>query len=287
MNIELVTSREYKVMLKPGMFAVKRQNVVDRCNDFWSDFSKSISDSVVKVSGKFDEIKHERRISFLDTPDKLLRKNSYVFRIRRENDSQADESEVTLKFRSPDRYISQDRDLAGVKKRTNKLKFEEDIKSLGEVSPFYTLYSYSSKQDKVPLVKLKKLKDITKIYPFLKDKLWLDNRSSKLETVGEFQAAETVIAGPKFRIAENPKIDCEYACILWREPDTDEEQPLVAEFSFRYGSRHGIYSQAEAIRAYRAFVSLTRNLSGWVAGESPTKTAYAYMQLSKRPKNKP
>src|SRR5207249_902896 len=106
---------------------------------FWSSFSNSIESIAIGVDGSLTAIEKQKTVSFYDTGGRHLHSNNYLFRERVDVD--AEEREVTLKFRHPDRYVSQDRDMAAARPEVGVTKFEEDIKL-----PFTTLYSFSTTQ---------------------------------------------------------------------------------------------------------------------------------------------
>jgi hypothetical protein len=62
-----------------------------------------------------------------NTKDLLLHAKDYIFHERKSLTDGG--QEVTLKFRHPDRYVSQDRGMKPKISRNKKVKFEEDIKA--------------------------------------------------------------------------------------------------------------------------------------------------------------
>ncbi len=126
-------------MLSPRRFTGDEQQILAKAGVFWNDFRQAIQPFTKDTIGELDAIVHRRTIRFYDTSNYQLRLNDYVFRERR--DIQTGEREITLKFRHPDRYISQDRNMDTRKIDRGKTKFEEDIKP-----PFLKLYSFSTKQ---------------------------------------------------------------------------------------------------------------------------------------------
>ena len=115
--------------------------------------------------------------------DNCLWKNDYVFRERVDMGSEI--REVTLKFRHPDRYISEDRDMSAAKSGKGKMKFEEDIKL-----PFFTLYSLSTKQTIGYNTNINKLNDIGELYLGLKKRIKAYHENEAINVVGRLNAKE-------------------------------------------------------------------------------------------------
>ena len=134
-----IVSREYKVMLQAATFAGSRKQLIATARRLWDDFSRAIGPVVVAAGGTLETIEKERLIVFLDSDAQHLRAGGYIFRVRRPLESK--QPEVTLKFRHPDRYVAESRQMKSRRIQT-ETKFEEDIKA-----PFVSLYSFSSSGD--------------------------------------------------------------------------------------------------------------------------------------------
>src|SRR5262245_54517479 len=114
-----VISREYKVMLKSKRFIGPRSSLVERAESFWKEFKGAVKSVVLDTGGKLHKLE-QRTIRFYDTPARHLYEKDYIFRERIESDS--GEREVTLKFRHPDRYVSEDRDMTALTRRANEIR---------------------------------------------------------------------------------------------------------------------------------------------------------------------
>ena len=264
-----VVSREYKVMLKKERFVGLQIDLLERAIDFWDVFKNSIQDIVFDTDGSLNKIEKQRAIRFYDSADRFLRENNYVFRER--VDLSTRKREVTLKFRHPDRYISQDRDMAAADVENGKTKFEEDIKL-----PFIKLYSFSTKQPISDGNSLNKLNDPGELYPDLKKQLKSYRDNELIDIVGDFTAREVVITGADFQIRKSPKVEAECALIAWYDEAGEEDRPVVVEFSFKYENEREEFDGEAAQRAYDVFGRLKDMLAEWVNSEGPTKTAYVY-----------
>ncbi len=267
-----VVSREYKVMLRKDKFVGSQDDLLKQAEKFWNAFKNSIKDIVFDTDGSLDTVAKQRSIRFYDTADLRLRKNNYIFRER--VDLKTKEREVTLKFRHPDRYISQDRDMNAADKKKGKTKFEEDIKL-----PFIKLYSFSTKQPIPDDKSLNKLNDPGKLYPDFKKQLKSYQGSESIQVVGDFTAREVVIEGADFQIGKKPKVKAECALIAWYDKAGNKDRPVVVEFSFKYENEKEKYDGEVAQRAYNLFDKLQNGKLGkWIDPEGPTKTRYVYLR---------
>jgi hypothetical protein len=264
-----LASREYKLMLRASKFKGDESQVNAAAGELWQDLAAIIIPNAVAVSGT-DDIRHKRRqVRFFDTGDKWLRGNDYVVRERIDLDS--NERQLTLKFRHPDRFVSQDRSMDPHKDYAVDMKFEEDIKPA-----YIALYSYSSNILVKDDVAIDTLQGIGKLYPGLEQAV--DNwplEEQKLLHVGNFTAYEQVIKGTSFQIRKNPEIAAVCSLTLWYASEEDQT-PVVAEFSFKYEDEKENYSGKMARRAYDSFHAIQANLKPWIDDKSMTKTAYVY-----------
>lgn len=264
---EEVISREYKVMLQKERFIGAEEQLLQAAREFWRDFKNAIADVINDVEGDLKKIVDRREIKFYDTDDRFLYRISYIFRER--CDINTGNREVTLKFRHPDRYLSQDRSMKAIESKKKTTKFEEDIKSI-----FSVLYSFSTTQPIDRKHNLDSLQDITALYPDFRDELDLYKGKNSIQEV-KAPIGELVIKGAKFRIRKQPQIDAECALIVWYEND-DPERPVAVEFSFRYGDENEEYTRKMSQRAYDVFQILPECLKDWIAADERTKTAYIY-----------
>jgi hypothetical protein len=266
--MQIVGSREYKLMLRASKFKGDEEKLLEVASGLWADLAAILVPHALSVSGT-THIEHTRReVRFLDTAGKWLRSNDYVVRER----VGIDETErvVTLKFRHPDRYISQGRDMNPADGFKPDLKFEEDIKP-----EFLKLYSFSSNTVVPGETRLATLADVAAIYPYLPKAVDAFPETEKLDVVGGFTAYELVIKGTSFQIRKNPETLAECSLTIWYSEKTDTN-PVVAEFSFKYEDSEEGYSAKMSKRAYDAFMALQSQLGDWLNPKSMTKTAYVY-----------
>ncbi len=264
-----VISREYKVMLKKEYFFGSEVELIEVCENFWKTFKGVIQDIVFDTNGSLNNVKKQINVRFYDTTAHHLRENNYVFRERIDLDT--GKRKVTLKYRHPDRYISQDRDMAAAVVENGDTKFEEDIKI-----PFVKLYSFSTTQTISDGKSLNKLNDIGELYPDLKKQLKSYQKNLPIALVGGFNARELVITGADFQIGKGPKVEAECVLVVWYDDSCGEDMPVVVEFSFKYENEREEYDGEVAQRAYDVFGRLQNMLGKWVDSEGQTKTSYVY-----------
>lgn len=261
-----VGSREYKIMLKASRFAGDEAAAMGAARAFWREAADIFGPAVLFTTGDLAEVKANRLISFHDTPKQHLNRRSYIFRERADVDGQT--REVTLKFRHPDRFVAHDRDMRCDGK--GKTKFEEDIKP-----PFQQLYSYSTTLPIAPDRKVDKLKDVLQLYPGLKSAITGFPADEPLERVDNFTAREVVIGGAGLQLGKKYNVWAGCVLVLWYD-HANPGDPVVAEFSFKYGDKDEAYGGGTVRRAYDVFQLLQTAFDGWIDRDSKTKTAYVY-----------
>jgi hypothetical protein len=269
MNREKVISREYKLVLKAENFTGAEKNLVKKTHTFWTNCRKIIKPVTGVITGDLNKISAQREIRFYDTANLTMHGMDYIFRERK--NLLKDEKEVTLKFRHPDRYISQDRDMLSRKIGKGETKFEEDIKA-----PFLKLYSFSSTQPVEDDQAFTKLKHIVKLYPGLKSQLTSGIEEEKIFLVNELAVREVVITGTEIIIGDDPAGKAECALIVWYDSKVFGIDPLIVEFSFRYGNKKEKYSTETAKKAYDLFILIQKGMESWIDAKNPTKTGFIY-----------
>jgi len=269
MNREKVISREYKLVLKAEKFLGQEKDLLSKAQNFWKDCITTIDPSGTHTAGTFDKINGQWEIRFYDTSDLSLYHTNYIFRERR--DLLSDEREVTLKFRHPDRYFSQDRDMLSRKIGSGELKFEEDIKA-----PFLQLYSFSSTQPVKNGLGFTKLKPVLKLYPGLKPQLNALGDNESLSVVNNLSVREMVITGSALILSEDPSVHAECALIVWYDANEPGKDPIIVEFSFRYRNKKEKYDRETTELAYSLFLSIQQGMKSWIDDKNPTKTGFVY-----------
>jgi len=277
MDRQKVTSREYKMLLRAKRFEGDEEALGRQARKFWRAFTSAASNSVIRATGAPDTVKTRRLVTFLDTAGHHLNEAGYILRERRDRDD--DESEMTLKFRHPDGFVSQDRNMrtAG-RTRGAETKFEEDIKASDSGNaPFISVYSFSTTVKGLDRQAFAALRDVQRLFPDLRGRLARGGSGADLHRVKKFTALELVLKSGYLTIARDPEVKAQCALIVWYDHSAKKHRdPVVVEFSFRYGSDDGRYSGATCARAFAAFRALQTNLDGWVDPDGSTKTAFVY-----------
>ena len=258
-----VISREYKLMLDNQRFDYASE--LSQVSSLLADAETAVEAAISRSVSGTPSLAHARTVRFFDsTPDCDLRRLGYSFRERVENG----QSEVTLKFRGPDRYIA---DFEDVSSSTSgaETKLESDVGATSGI-PFKVVYSHSTKAPNTRTIN--EVKDINVTYPgFETDYALADNLP--LSAVGYLTIGERVYKGVFIDLGQ---FDAEFSVTLWYQGTPSGPQvPLVAELSFKYADSSADYTRKVVNRAKTAFEAL-QGLSNWTAPDSQTKTAFVY-----------
>jgi hypothetical protein len=228
---------------------------------FWEEVSGCcVPMEGAERNGEFGSIK-KREIMFLDTRDRTIRQNGFVFRQR--IDVEREKTEYTLKCRSPDRYVAAGANVDAGDGVKAKRKLEEDIGS-----PFVSRYSHSSTVAG-PKEAPRTLNAAAKLFRSL-GALRHDGESCsgkvKLFPTTSIRIFERVLTGPVLVFG---KVEAEFALILWS--DGPDGRPLVAESSFRYEDDDSVETARFAMQFFLAMQRLD-----WCLPRARTKTQHAY-----------
>jgi hypothetical protein len=254
-----VGSREYKLMLDASKFT--GSNPIVATSNYWSAIGALIDNNLSRDrSGSFSLAK-DRTISIYDTAGTcLLYNNSLIFRERIENGDR----EVTLKYRSLDRYIVGYQDMDGIELNA-ETKFEEDIGA-----PYVSKFSHSTTQGISDGKNLNKLDDPINLYPNHMNQYNFDGDATIVQ-VGGVTIYEKVYRGTSVDLGSKAG---EFSLTLWYTSSTSTT-PVVAEVSFRYEDTDENFSENVVTRAKKLF-ELMQTLGAWNNPNSITKTAFIY-----------
>lgn len=258
-----ITSREYKVMLDANQFIYRSEALsVERLlamaeTQIESAISRDVSGSAYLAK--------QRSVRFFDVQGACqLRKSGYSLRERIENGF----SDVTLKFRSRDRYIAGFEDVLSSTSGA-ETKLESDIGSTA-TEPVKVVYSHSTKAPNSR--KINKIKDVNHHFPGFESHYGLPDEEV-LSLVSNLVIHEHVYRGMEIDLGQH---DAEISVTLWyQEEPLDFQSPLVAELSFRYKDGSADYTRKVVNRAIKSF-DVLKSLSPWVSPDSQSKTAFVY-----------
>ena len=288
-----VTSREYKLMLNVSHFRDREYGG----KEFWELVKYLASRNQATIIDLDDKDKwykeKERTTYYLDTATLDLRRQGFIVRLREEiKKKQKKEYKLTLKYRSSDRYISASKNLSATlpdklkEAKEPESKFEQDI-----VPTFSSKFSNSTSIESEQEFEIKNIKDLTEIFPGLKELELPINE--KIKIVNNFKAHEIVM-----KINSRILFDQDYEKIeelqikpsfsFWYLPEKDLKLPLVTEFSFDYDVQKTTEKSNSLAKnnleqfpyplvaeSNKLFASLQKQ-TNWVNLNSTTKTAYAY-----------
>ena len=183
------------------------------------------------------------------------------------------DSNLTLKFRHPDRF------LVSGSETGSKFKFEEDIKA-NLRTEFVSLHSLSTKiKDVDPDVELTSLKHVEAYFGAIAKQLVGFQPAIPIDVVGKVVVEQTVLDDFKFDISNELKSEC--AIIFWNT--NQPQQPLLVEFSFRYkdksiGEGHEPFTKKVARRAADILNFFTGDgpLAAWTSTSEFTKTSFVF-----------
>ncbi|MCG8609275.1 MAG: hypothetical protein MI864_01950 [Pseudomonadales bacterium] len=258
-----VTSREYKLMLDINNFEFNTE--ASAVASFMTVFESAVETAISRdVTGTLS-LDKERTVKFFDTQYSCELSNSgYSFRERIEDG----DSEVTLKFRSPDRYIAWFEDVTSNTSGA-ETKFEADIGSNSAI-PFKTVYSHSTKAPNTRTIN--NFEDIHSHFPEFEDEYGFSD-STSLTQVGNLTIEERVYKGTTIDLGS---FDADVSLTLWYNGTPSGSQtPVVAEISFKYEDSNASYSRKVVNRAKTAFEAI-QNLTTWTDPNSKTKTRFVY-----------
>jgi len=152
-----------------------------------------------------------------------------------------------------------------------KTKFEEDIKA-----PFVSLYSFSTTVPVDDKTAFKKVRDVTRLFPDLADKIDGGSAEEAILAVNDFTASEVVLDGAHVQMGKTPKVDAEWALIVWYDKRGDAKKPVAVELSYRYGDTSEEYRGGLTRRAFDVFNVIQSELTRWVDPKPRTKTAFVF-----------
>jgi hypothetical protein len=272
-----ITSREYKLLLSTTRFR-DRNSVADE----WLELvqraigrvggtllsQRELEAEQAKARGETPDawpdkqpdawIEKKRNTSFLDTRDASFRNQGWILRLRRKSKR----TDVTVKFRCPDRLLSALRDASSP--LGGEHKFEEDV-----VPPFSSQYSRSNtledqKDDALPAT----VDQAAALFPALGTLGII--AQTPLETVGGLVVNEVARRVGGFRIGDGPILEMSHT--FWYVGNTENHYPMVAEFSFEFAADDGVFPPPTVEGASKVYHELQQQ-AGWLDVAGTTKSA--------------
>ena len=253
-----VGSREYKLMLEPSNF--NGSDPAPAVSAFWSALQQVIASGIGRSTSGTFTLDKSRTVRFYDTPGScLLYNNKLIFRERVENGNR----EVTLKYRSFDRFVSGYQDMSGTENDA-ETKFEEDI-----AAPYIVKYSHSTTQGVSDSKNLNDMNDPIGLYPGIESYNFDD--TLPIAVVGALTVEERVYKGTSVDLGSE---NGDFSLTLWYASG-NLTTPLVAEISFKYKDADEEYSENVVTRAQSLFIDM-QTMSTWLSANAVSKTAFVY-----------
>lgn len=258
----LVQGREYKLMLDPSQFTGSSTTLQTKVNAYWNDVKTVITSALLSrtASGNltFDQ---QRSGMFYDVPTTCeLNKLGYILR---ERVNASGTRELTLKYRSIDRYISGAKNVNG-NQAGAETKFEDDI-----TAPYKAVFSNSSKQNISAGKNINYTQDIVDLYPgFSGENLW---NQLPLVKVGNATITEKTWKGG---LADLGSKNGEFTLTLWYT-SSSSITPSLVEVSFSYGDSDEVYTGKVAGNA-KLLLEKMQAMATWPLPSGLTKTAWVY-----------
>jgi hypothetical protein len=265
-----ITAREFKLLLKPGLFPTKRSVI-----EFNDRIAKLAKDAGMQYD-RLDRIDTEARsVQFFDTKDCVFRNNRVILRLRCDLSSGfPDETfEVTFKRRSPDFRESADFDTSSTMKEISaNRKFKEEILRGEQPNSIKSIFS-NNLIGNYPVVKFEHpMSEIVGIFPGLKT-LGLDGT----QMVSAVNGARVIEIGARlgiFNFGKDTAAHCDLA--VWARPATDSFDVLVAEFGWSYHMRGDVSKQQSAHDSADSFFKTLQTPLADDLFKGSTKTALIY-----------
>lgn len=257
-----VEGREYKLMLDPNQFIGSGTTLQTKINTYWNDVKTAIQSAPLSrtASGSltFDQ---QRSVLFYDVPTTCELNN--IGYILRERVNSSGSRELTLKYRSIDRYISGAKNVSGNQSGV-ETKFEDDI-----TAPYKAVFSNSSKQNISVSKNINYTQDIVDLYPgFSSEGLW---NQLPLAKVGNLTVAEKTYKGGLVDLGSK---NGEFTLTLWYT-SAASITPSLVEVSFWYGDSDEQYTGKVAGNA-KLLLEKMQAMTTWPQPNGLTKTAWIY-----------
>lgn len=258
-----VTSREYKLMLDASLFSYTTE--YSDVQDLMADVKTVVEAAINRNVSGTAQLTHDRQVEFFDTQGSCVLNNiNYAFRERIESG----QSEVTLKFRSPDRYISDFEDLSSSTSGA-ETKLEADV-GVSADNNFKFQYGHSTTAGNSRTIN--RMDDIHAHFPGFASNYGFSD-STSLSVVSNLTLSERVYKNVFIDLGQ---FDAEFSITLWYIGSPSQNTtPAVAEISFKYADSSANYTKKVVNRARDAFISI-QGLSQWVDTNAQTKTRFVY-----------
>jgi len=255
-----VTSKEYKVLLTPSLFASNPQSAA-------SSLLQALQTRLAQlnfdktVTGSFD-VDATDQVSYYDTANScVLHGNGYALRTRSGSDN-----DIEFKYRHPDEELSYYTDVTGTGKNASS-KLETDV------SPNSLVYSHSTEQD--PAKSSTPATVSALISQFSGASTLSAYGSQTLTAVNGLNLTQQEYEGPSSDIGQST---ADFTLTLWYIGNSST--PALAELSFRVKADSSSYFTTPVLQRSQVLLQAISTLSGWELSPSTTKEAWVYSYQS-------
>jgi hypothetical protein len=267
-----VTSREFKLLLKPEAFVNRSIGY----QDVWESIASVANEmgvTVTEASNPYQE--EEGDVTYLDTQDHDLYKQNYILRkrIQYENGNPISHCELMLKYRSNDLNLATAADVISSPQFKAKEKIEQDVNMDGNhIGSLKGVFSHSNSIKKIQAPVADSVADYAVIFPNLKN-LNSDSQALLLP-VNNVTVHEYSISPGSLEF--NPGLIGKVDISIWY--GADNKSPVIGEISFSYSLKN---TSSEAVAMSESFFrELQKRIeSKMVPGM--TKTEVVYSGISK------
>lgn len=246
------------------------------------DFSQFVAQAAEKSGVEFNTAGFEdlkpriREVLFIDTPDFLLFRNSFILRRRLlyEDGFLVGDPEIVFKFRHPDLQKAAEVDVRPRIAGDYRVKFKAEALPLKErLGSFRMLYSHNVQfaLSAVRQVDRLSMTTILEVLPALQT-LQLRQRG-RVTLVNNAAVEEILVDIGRLDFGKGVASKCNVS--LWRT--RGDLQQLVGEFAFQVKFQHRTELHDKALgRCQDFFIQLQRQAQDWIAlGTTKTGTVYA------------
>lgn len=263
-----ITSREFKILLKPDVFATRNLGF----QDIWENITSLAKEmGIIITENSSPYLEEEGEVTYLDTQTNDLYKQNYILRkrIRYNNGDPASHGELMLKYRSNDVDLAVAADVASSPGFKAKEKLEQDINMDGNrIGSLKGVFSHSNSIKKIQLSVDNSVADYTVMFPGL-EKLNSDPKAL-LFPVNHITAHEySVYPGSlEFNSGLIAKVELSVWYIAGRQ------SPEIGEISLSYSMKNS--SRKSVADSERFFTELQKRIeSKMVPGMTKTELVYS------------
>ncbi len=266
-NTPQITSREFKLLLKPDAFT-KRNRGYQSIWESLTSLAKERGIAVTENSNPY--LEEEGTVTYLDTRTNDLYKQNYILRKRIQYDNGAPKrhGELMLKYRSHDVNLAAAADVTSTLKAKAKDKLEQDINMEGiRIGSLQGIYSHSNSIKKIQLPVENSVADYAAFFPGLAN--LTRDATTVLLPVNDITAHEYTIS-PGSLIFDS-RLIAKVELSVWYIDG--EQSPEIGEISFSYRLKNSSPKSVEESESF--FKELQKRIEENIL-PGMTKTDFVY-----------